>query len=57
MELEKVSEGLNSKVLPGAEIVVTPLEWQALSKQLKNNPDKEWVELLVRGTRGIQSGS
>ncbi len=51
LELERNSEGSSSKVLQGAEEVVTPLKWQQWEKDLGEHPDKEWVEFLVRGLR------
>ncbi len=52
-ELDCVSDGPNSVVLPGAEVVVTPLEWQAWKEDLECHPDRAWVEWIVKG---IQSG-
>ncbi len=37
--------------LPGADVVVMPLEWQAWEKELAVHPDSEWVAFLVRGIR------
>ena len=51
LELERVSEGPSSRVLPGAEEVVTPLKWQSWQHELQDHPDKEWVEYLVRGLK------
>ncbi len=51
VELERVAEGPKSWVLPGAEVVRTPLVWQEWNYELENHPDKEWVEFLVRGIR------
>ena len=46
-----MSEGPNSKVLVGAEEIVTPLIWQSWQSELEEHPDKEWVEFLVRGIK------
>ena len=51
MELERASEGSNSRVLLGAEKVVTPLLWQRWEEELEEHPDREWVEFLVRGIK------
>ncbi len=51
MELERASEGSNSRVLLGAEKVVTPLLWQRWEKELEENSDREWVEFLIRGIK------
>ncbi len=51
LELERVSEGPDSRVLPGAEEVVTPLKWKKWKEELSEHPDKVWVEFLVRGIR------
>ncbi len=51
MELESVAEGPSSKVLSGAEKVVSPLRWRVWQEELKEHPDTEWVEFLVRGIR------
>ncbi len=48
-ELERVSRGEKSVALEGGDAVVTPLKWQEWSRELKENPDKEWAEFLVRG--------
>ncbi len=50
-ELERRSEGLSSRVLQGAEAVVTPLVWQQWEEELREHPDREWVEFLVTGVR------
>ena len=50
-ELEQRSEGSSSRVLQGAEEVVTPLVWQQWEEELRDHPDREWAELLVRGIR------
>ncbi len=36
-----------------AEVVETPLEWQAWKEDLESHPDRAWVEWIVKG---IQSG-
>ncbi len=41
----------SSRVLQGAEEVVTPLVWQQCESELDGHPDREWVELLVRGIK------
>ena len=51
LELERVSEGPDSRVLSGAEEVVTPLKWKKWKEELSEHPDKVWVEFLVRGIR------
>ncbi len=51
LELERVSEGPSSRVLQGAEEVVTPLKWLSWWSELQEHPDKEWVEYLVRGLK------
>lgn len=51
VELEKVSEGPDSKLLHGAMDVVTPLRWRAWEMELLEHPDRVWAELLVRGIR------
>ncbi len=51
LELEQRSEGSNSRVLPGAEEVVTPLVWQQWERELTDHPDREWVSFLVRGVK------
>ncbi len=51
VELERASEGPNSRVLLGAEEVVTPLLWQRWEEELKEHSDREWVEFLVRGIK------
>lgn len=51
LELERVSEGPDSKVLSGAVDVVTPLKWRAWERELAEHPDREWVEFLVAGIR------
>ena len=51
MELERASEGSNSRVLLGAEKVVTPLLWQRWEKELEEHSDREWVEFLIRGIK------
>ncbi len=51
MELERASEGSNSRVLLGVEKVVTPLLWQRWEEELEEHPDREWVEFLVRGIK------
>ena len=51
MELERASEGSNSRVLLGAEKVVTHLLWQQWEEELEEHPDREWVEFLVRGIK------
>jgi len=51
VQLEKVSEGPDSRVLQGAEDVVTPLKWQSWWDELQEHPDRVWVEYLVRGLR------
>ncbi len=38
-------------MLQGAEEVVTPLVWQLWEEELEGHPDREWVELLVRGIK------
>ena len=48
-EPERVSRGEKSVALEGADAVVTPLKWQEWSRELKEHPDKEWAEFLVRG--------
>ncbi len=50
-ELERVSRGEKSVAMEGADAVVTPLKWQEWSRELKEHPDKEWAEFLVRGIR------
>jgi len=50
-ELEQRSEGSSSRTLQGAEEVVTPLVWQQWEEELREHPDREWVEFLVRGIR------
>ena len=52
MELERASEGSKSRVLWGAEKVVTPLIWHRWEKDLEEHPDREWVEYLVKGIKG-----
>ncbi len=51
LELERVSDGVKSQPLTGADSVVIPLKWQEWRRELENHPDKEWVEFLVRGIR------
>ena len=51
LELEGASEGPDSKEMPGAEGVVTPLVWQKWEEELGGHPDRRWVEFLVRGIR------
>ncbi len=51
LELERVSDGVKSEPLTGADSVVTSLKWQEWRRELENHPDKEWVEFLVRGIR------
>ncbi len=51
VELERDPKGPKSIVLPGAEVVKTPLVWQEWSHELESHPDREWVEFLVRGIR------
>jgi len=51
LELERRSEGSRSRVLRGAEEVVTPLLWQQWERELEEHPDRDWVEFLVRGVR------
>ncbi len=51
VELERVSEGPRSRVVPGADKVVTPLKWHEWEMELRGHPDKEWVEFLIRGIR------
>lgn len=51
LELERVSEGQASRVLLGAEAVVTPLKWRQWAEELEEHPDRDWVEFLVRGIR------
>ncbi len=38
-------------MLQGAEEVVTPLVWQQWEEELREHPDREWVEFLVMGVR------
>ncbi len=51
LELERRSEGSSSRVLSGAEEVVTPLVWQRWEAELTEHPDREWARFLVRGIR------
>ena len=51
MELERVSEGPNSRAVPGTDVMVTPLEWRVWQRELSEHPDREWSEFLVRGIR------
>ena len=51
MELEETSDGADSKVLLGADVLVMPLVWQRWEEELKDHPDREWVDFLVRGIR------
>ncbi len=51
LELEKVSEGPASRVLPGASEIVTPLCWRAWKEELADHPDRQWVEFLLRGIK------
>jgi len=44
LELEKVSEGPSSRVLLGAEEVVSSLKWQSWQQKLQDHLDKEWEE-------------
>ena len=39
-------------MLQGAEEVVTPLVWQQWESELEGHPDREWVQLLIRGIKG-----
>ena len=55
IELEKVSDGPKSVVLPGAVVVVTPLKWQACREDLEGHPDRKWVEW--RNPEWIQGGA
>ena len=53
LELQQVSGGRRSGPLRGAEAVITTLVWQQWEMELEDHPDKEWVQILVRG---IQQG-
>ncbi len=46
-----MSEGSRSKVLLGAAKVVTPLIWQRWEYDLREHPDRDWVNYMVRGIR------
>ena len=39
-------------MLQEAEEVVTPLVWQQWESELEGHPDREWVQLLIRGIKG-----
>jgi len=51
LELEETSDGADSKVMLGADVVVTLLVWQRWEEELKGHPEREWVDFLVRGIR------
>ena len=51
LELERVSEGTWSGLLPGTDSIMTPLKWSKWERELAELQDREWVEFLVRGIR------